>query len=195
MSHTLITRCDQFNLALSNGGYAWPGGYPLYFVMADGEALAFSVAGLPDVAPLIRDAIIAGPNQYMDEWRVVAVAINHEDNELTCVHTGRKIECAYGDDDEEEETVSTIGDDEEEENLPFVAGWNMPGYMPDNDPATFATFDDAKRYIIAELKIAEENADTEDEAETLAAFAEDVNLQSGPFGATCCKYHYFVTEA
>lgn len=99
VSHTLITRCDQFNLALSNGSHTFPGGYPLYFVMADGEALAFSVAGLPDVAPLIRDAIIAGPNTGNDDWRVVAVSVNYEDNELTCVHTGRKIECAYPPDD------------------------------------------------------------------------------------------------
>lgn len=95
MSHTLITRCDQFNLALSNGSHVFPGGYPLYFVMADGESLAFDVAGLPDVAPLIRDAIIAGPNTGNDDWRVVAVSVNYEDNYLTCVHTGQGIECAY----------------------------------------------------------------------------------------------------
>jgi len=99
MSHTLITRCDQFNLALSQGSHVFPGGYPLFFVMADGESLAFDVAGLPDVAPLIRDAIIAGPNTGNDDWRVVAVSVNYEDNELTCVHTGRKIECAYPPDD------------------------------------------------------------------------------------------------
>lgn len=95
MLQTHIKRCDQFNLALSQGGYAWPGGYPLYFVMADGESLAF------DVAPLIRDAIIAGPGTGNDDWRVVAVAINWEDNELVCVHTGVKIECACPPDEEE----------------------------------------------------------------------------------------------
>ncbi|TKW76784.1 MAG: hypothetical protein DI543_19145 [Bradyrhizobium icense] len=180
-----IKRCDQFNKALAGGAFAWPGGYPLYFLMADGESLAFDVAGLPDVAPLIRDAIIAGPHTGNDDWRVVAVGVNWEDSEMTCVHTGRPIECAYPPDDEEEE----------EERLPFVAGWNMPGYMPDCEPAAFATFDEAKRYIIGEIKRDEEHAESEEEAETLAAFAEDVNLQSGPFGATCGKYHYYVTEA
>lgn len=101
MLKTHINRCDQFNLALSQGGYSWPGGYPLYFVMADGESLAFDVAGLPDVAPLIRDAIIAGPHAGNDDWRVVAVAINWEDEKLKCVHTGRAIECAYPSDEED----------------------------------------------------------------------------------------------
>lgn len=101
MLQTHIQRVDQFNLALSQGGYAWPGGYPLYFVMADGESLAFDVAGLPDVAPLIRDAIIAGPHTGNDEWRVIAVEVNWEDDTLTCVHTGRAIECAYPSDEQE----------------------------------------------------------------------------------------------
>lgn len=89
-----------------------------------------------------------------------------------------------------------IGDCDEcqDERLPFVAGWNMPGYMPDCEPAAFATFDEAKRYIIAQLKIAEEEAESEEEAETLATFAEDVNLESGPFGGTCNRVHYFVSE-
>lgn len=103
MRTTEIKHCYQFNLALSEGSHAWPGGYPKFFIMADGESLAFDVAGLPDVAPLIRDAIIAGPNRYMDEWRAVGVAINWEDNDMVCAHTGQKIECAYPSDDNEQE--------------------------------------------------------------------------------------------
>lgn len=42
-------------------------------------------------------------------------------------------------------------DELETERRPFSAGWNMPGYMPDNEPSTFETFDDALEFIRAEL--------------------------------------------
>ena len=32
----------QFDEALKNGPYAWPGGYPLFFLLSDGETLGFS---------------------------------------------------------------------------------------------------------------------------------------------------------
>lgn len=38
----------------------------------------------------------------------------------------------------------------------WIAGYNMPGYMPDNEPAEFETFDEAKRYIIGMMKEFEE---------------------------------------
>lgn len=34
----------------------------------------------------------------------------------------------------------------------WIAGYNMPGYLPDNEPAEFGTFDEAKRYIIGLMK-------------------------------------------
>lgn len=91
-----IKRVDQFNLALSHGAYAWPGGYPLYFICADGGALSFAAA--EENAGLIRDAIIAGPNTGNDDWRVIGMDVNWEDDSLTCDHTGKRIPSAYGDD-------------------------------------------------------------------------------------------------
>lgn len=76
----------------------------------------------------------------------------------------------------------------------WFAGWNMPGYMPDCEPAEFDSQDAAKRYIIGELKRYEDEVETESEAETICAFAEDVNLQSGEFSAQCCGYVYWVTK-
>lgn len=76
----------------------------------------------------------------------------------------------------------------------FVAGWNMPGYMPDSEPAEFDNAEDAKQYIIDTIKRAEEETDDETEAETLCAFAEDVNLESDEFSAKCLQYVYWVTE-
>lgn len=81
----------DFNKALANGPYAWPGGYPLYFITADGAALDFQAA--TDESALIRDAII--DDDKLSGWRIVATAINYEDARLYCDHSGRKIECAY----------------------------------------------------------------------------------------------------
>ena len=42
-------------------------------------------------------------------------------------------------------------DDLEFERRLFAAGWNMPGYLPDSEPSTFETFDEALEFIRAEL--------------------------------------------
>lgn len=80
----------------------------------------------------------------------------------------------------------------------FVAGWNMPGYMPDSEPAEFDNADDAKRYIIDQIKEDEDAAATEEdeaEAEDLAALAEEVNLESDEFTTrTVGGYCYWVRE-
>jgi hypothetical protein len=34
----------------------------------------------------------------------------------------------------------------------FIAGWNMPGYMPDNEPAEFDDPEDAREYIMDTLE-------------------------------------------
>lgn len=90
-----IKHVFDFNKALAHGPYAWPGGYPCYFVMSDGEALSFKAA--QENAGQIRDAIIANDRAG---WRAVALEINWEDNELTCAHTGERIESAYGETDD-----------------------------------------------------------------------------------------------
>jgi hypothetical protein len=43
MTMTIETVSD-FRRAMRSGPYAFPGGYPLFFVMADGEALSFKAA-------------------------------------------------------------------------------------------------------------------------------------------------------
>ncbi len=63
----------------------------------------------------------------------------------------------------------------------FVAGFNMPGYMPDSEPVEFDDAEDAKRSIIESIKHAEECAESEELAESLSAFAEDVNLEGDEF--------------
>lgn len=90
-----ITRCDQFNLALSQGPWTWPGSYPTYFLCSDGETLSFEAA--VEMQAVIRDAIIA-ENDH-DGWRVVGHNINWEST-LYCAHTGKRIPSACGEDDE-----------------------------------------------------------------------------------------------
>ena len=77
---------------LKSGPYAWPGGYPMFFVTSDGAALSFAAAQSEKRA--IVSSIL---NDSSDGWKVEAVAINWEDAELYCDHTSERIESAYAD--------------------------------------------------------------------------------------------------
>jgi hypothetical protein len=82
----------ELKTALRNGKYAWPGGYPKYFITSDGEALSFDA-----VKENFHDVVFN--MKYLPSfggWNIVACAINWEDHNLTCAHTGDKIESAYG---------------------------------------------------------------------------------------------------
>lgn len=78
----------------------------------------------------------------------------------------------------------------------YFAGCNMPGYMPDEPYTECETFDEAKRCVIEYLKRAEDSAETEEDAETFCAMAEEVNLESGPFATPTMPdgYRYCVEE-
>jgi len=88
--HQLIESVADLKSALRHGRFAWPGGYPLYFITSDGAALSFKTAR--EEFPLLCDSIRTGMN---DGWRVVAVDVNYEDSALFCDHSGEKIESAY----------------------------------------------------------------------------------------------------
>jgi len=90
--------------------------------------------------------------------------------------------------------ISRVEELREQRGPRFVAGWNMPGYMPDSEPEEFDNAEDAKRYILDEIASHAENTTNEGDAETLTAFAEDVNLESDEFSAQCLNYVYWVTE-
>lgn len=81
--------------------YAWPGGYPRYFVTADGGALSFDSAKAErrNILESLRDGTTH------DGWYVVGCDINWEDESLTCDHSGKPIESAYGEPAENEKTV------------------------------------------------------------------------------------------
>lgn len=48
--------------------------------------------------------------------------------------------------------IARIEELEGEKVEQWVAGYNMAGYMPDNEPAVFESFDDAKSYILETLE-------------------------------------------
>ena len=89
----LINSTIDFRQAVRHGPYAWPGGYPIYFVAHDGESFCFSCA--KSEARWITDSI---NNKDDDGWRVIGADINWEDSNLCCAHCNDKIESAYADD-------------------------------------------------------------------------------------------------
>jgi len=90
-AYTSKDLCKQ----LRAGCFAWPGGYPLFFVTKDGEPLSFEA-----VRENLRTALWAmrGDN-FDDAWAIRGVDINWEDPELYCAHSGKRIESAYAEDD------------------------------------------------------------------------------------------------
>jgi hypothetical protein len=74
-------------------GYAWPGGYPCALLMLDGECIDARAARENDLQ--IRRNM-SPRRQYAAEWTPVAVFVHWEGEPLTCAHSGRLIESAYG---------------------------------------------------------------------------------------------------
>ena len=69
----------------------------------------------------------------------------------------------------------------------WAAGWNMPGYMPDSDPAIFVDHDDALGHIGYAF-------DDEEESEELDSAREELDACRGEYGVTVGKYHYWITK-
>src|SRR5574337_870491 len=90
-----INTVRDFGEALKNGPYAWPGGYPIFFITSDGGALSFATAW--NERALIVQAIL--DNDRRGGWRVVASDVNWEDGSLYDDHSGARIESAYAEDD------------------------------------------------------------------------------------------------
>lgn len=87
-----INSISDFRKAMRNGPYAWPGGYPLYFITSDGAALSFRTAKQER-----RCILEALKDRNNSGWRVVGIDINYEDSDLFCDHSGERIESAYED--------------------------------------------------------------------------------------------------
>jgi len=93
-----IQTIQDFGRALKAGAWAWPGGYPIYFITDDGGTFSFATAW--NERAVIARAIL--DDDRGGGWRVVATDINWEDSELYDDHTGGRIESAYAEDDTDE---------------------------------------------------------------------------------------------
>jgi len=82
----------ELKQTLRAGPFAWPGGYPIFFITSDGAALSFE-AVRAEFKPIVH-----AMRQGLDDgWRVIAAEINWEDAQLTCDHTNQRIPSAYAD--------------------------------------------------------------------------------------------------
>lgn len=100
---------EEFLQALRVGPYAWPGGYPLFFITSDAGCLCHD-CGKKNRGSIV-DAIEEGLN---DGWRVVAQDVNWEDPELICDGCGDRIQSAYAEDEAEENGEDEADEDDEE---------------------------------------------------------------------------------
>ena len=69
--------------------YAWPGGYPIYYLDGEDSALCVECANKSDT------------KEEIPHFRPIAAAINYEDSALFCDSCSERIESAYAEEDEE----------------------------------------------------------------------------------------------
>ena len=77
--------------------YAWPGGYPQFFITADYAALSVESAreNWREICGAWFDDDSSGG------WLITGIEINWEDASLYCDHSGDRIESAYAEDEAE----------------------------------------------------------------------------------------------
>ena len=83
----------------------------------------------------------------------------------------------------------------------FIAGWNMPGYLPEMDPVDFDDFEDARDYVADEIDKTADNAyqtndtATQNDAENAIDDTNDWNASDGPYWQVYAdQYVYWVEE-
>jgi hypothetical protein len=77
--------------------YAWPGGYPVYFITSDGASLC-SACVTKERAQIFRST----HERAKDGWAIAGVDCNYEDDSLFCEHCSKRIESAYNEPETEE---------------------------------------------------------------------------------------------
>ncbi len=83
----------EFARQLRQGPYAWPGGYPRFLVLTDGETLCFGCAKTEGAR--VRLAAMA---PGYEGWKPLAFDVNWESPDLHCSHCDARIESAYVED-------------------------------------------------------------------------------------------------
>ena len=85
-----INTTADLRATLRAGRHTSIGGYPMFFITADGAALSFEA--VEENYRQVSHSVRHGLN---DGWQVVHTAINWEDKELFCDHTNERIPAAY----------------------------------------------------------------------------------------------------
>ena len=67
--------------------YAWPGGYPFFYITEDGGILCPKCCN--ENNELLND-------EFDKQWFVIGYEVNWEDDNIYCDHCYEKIESAYG---------------------------------------------------------------------------------------------------
>ena len=91
MNHIKALLADNDNKFPS---YAWPGGYPIFYVCKDNGVLC------PTCANDNRKLVDAAKQDNDPQWDVVAADVNYEDDSLYCDNCSQRIESAYAEPDE-----------------------------------------------------------------------------------------------
>lgn len=89
LSHNII---GQVKSAIRNP-YAWPGGYPVYTVMADGELLCPDCARTY-FAQIVRDTYA----RWGGAWRAAGAEVKWEGEHDFCCQCCKPLPSAYGED-------------------------------------------------------------------------------------------------
>ena len=70
--------------------FAWPGGYPLFLIMSDGECLCAKCTE-QNIGLIVANTVSKEDGQ----WQAIAQDVNWEDESLSCANCNEPIEVAY----------------------------------------------------------------------------------------------------
>lgn len=90
----MFNRADYQTESGAMRAYAFPGGYPIYYLAKDCGVLCPECAGLPECAQATPDD---------SQWYLVGADCNYENPALHCDHCSKRIESAYCEEAEEQE--------------------------------------------------------------------------------------------
>jgi len=80
--------------------FAWPGGYPIYYLFADNGVCCPACANRENgsIAEFDPDKVRLSAYELGSDaqWQLVACDVHYEGEPLTCEHCGASIESAYG---------------------------------------------------------------------------------------------------
>jgi len=84
-----IKNTKDLKIAIRQGDFYFPGGYPLYFVMNDGGTVCPQC--IRENYKIVLDSV---KHEIADDWNAIAIKVNYEEEE-TCSNCYKEIPSAY----------------------------------------------------------------------------------------------------